>query len=109
VNTTSASTKNKCVAWWWGGDEVPQHVTLAVHGVRSLPATATAGTPRPASWRPPPGRSAFVGGVVVHDGHSEVQWREAGAWLWVALLVSAVAPGGYVLAAAAGRRPATIR
>jgi hypothetical protein len=48
-----------------------------------------------------------LGAVARYGG--QVQWREAGAWLWVVLLVSAVGTGGYVLAASAGRGPATIR
>jgi hypothetical protein len=51
--------------------------------------------------------------VAVARFGDQVQWQEAGAWLWVGLLVSAIVTGGYVLAATAGgtaeRQPATIR
>jgi hypothetical protein len=46
-----------------------------------------------------------LGAVARYSG--QVQWQEAGAWLWVALLVSALVTGGYVLAATAERQPAT--
>jgi hypothetical protein len=51
-------------------------------------------------------------GAVARYG-DQVQWREAGAWIWLALLVSAIITGGYVLLATAGgtaeRQPAIIR
>lgn len=47
-------------------------------------------------------------GAVARFG-DQVQWQEAGAWLWLALLVSAIVTGGYVVAATAERRPATMR
>jgi hypothetical protein len=44
---------------------------------------------------------------------AQVQWHEAGAWIWVALLINAVVTGGYQLLATAGGttqgQPAIIR
>ena len=43
----------------------------------------------------------------------QVQWDEAGAWIWLALLINAIVTGGYQLLATAGGtaqgRPAIIR
>jgi hypothetical protein len=45
--------------------------------------------------------------------NDQVQWHEAGAWIWVALLVNAIVTGGYQLLATAGGsaegQPAIIR
>jgi hypothetical protein len=51
-------------------------------------------------------------GALVRYG-DQVQWHEAGAWIWVALLVNAIVTGGYQLLATAGGtaegQPAIIR